>query len=495
MAPLPFALAHEHGPTAPRLVEHVIYSVFDIDEGSTVRAKHPPNEPIGGEEGRYSDDYLAEHMLPEGVHTRERDTTFWVLQPDGVRYLDGYDGSHVSHVSPDALAGADGEGAGADGTARDDGTRGAARIRHCLYCLSVVRTRLDKSLRRGADVRALALCSRWPFVGAMHDALSSSLDRCFEPGADVATLAAEFASRLNALPMATLPKPTSVERALMWRGVSARMCGDACVEHTPLLWTHRVQIGGAATPGEEEDDDGKDAKLLQCGDEAKQAKQAKEAKEAKEALSLTVPLWQGADEVALAGVSPVTLVQLFGAESTMLIYSALIARARILFVGYSHNGLTASDVVRSVLSAASLALPLQGTTLRTFAYSTLTDLSFLKVPGFIAGVSECATMWRRTAFLGEKSACDAPRLASVARVHALRRPFLCSCGAAVVLCCCAGMLCCCAAVLLCCCAAALRCARHVCAAVLLCCCAAVLCCGAAVLRCCCAALRTACLYR
>ena len=77
-------------------------------------------------------------------------------------------------------------------------------------------------------------------------------------------------------------------------------------------------------------------------------------------------------------------IQIFG-ENTMKVYNAILTSKRVLIVGYNHS---ASDVAQLVVTAASTVSPyITGLVLRTFPYANLTDLSFLQVPGYIAGRS------------------------------------------------------------------------------------------------------------
>ncbi len=46
-------------------MDHILLAEFDVDTGSTVRHKYPSQVP------GYTDDFLANFMLPEGAHNRE----------------------------------------------------------------------------------------------------------------------------------------------------------------------------------------------------------------------------------------------------------------------------------------------------------------------------------------------------------------------------------------------------------------------------------------
>lgn len=105
-------------------------------------------------------------------------------------------------------------------------------------------------------------------------------------------------------------------------------------------------------------------------------KSSNEEEEKNEKLSVYIPisLTRCPDEVGDINVS--RLIGLFG-ESTMRIFNAILARQRILFVGYNH---AAKDIAQMVFSAVALCSPaITGVIRRAVPYATLSDLSFLQV--------------------------------------------------------------------------------------------------------------------
>lgn len=102
------------------LVSHIALAEFDIDAGSVVRVQYP--SPIGLKES-----LLAELMLPEGAHLRDSDWTVFRAPSDT---------SQLSQSS----------------TAKSTSNRD-------LWCINLVCTRLDKSVRRGAGrLRSICCC-------------------------------------------------------------------------------------------------------------------------------------------------------------------------------------------------------------------------------------------------------------------------------------------------------------------------------------------------
>jgi len=60
----------------PRNVEYILLAEFDITTGSTVKYQYP--YPIGVDQ-----QMLAEFMLPDGTHKRQRDWTVFFLNRPG----------------------------------------------------------------------------------------------------------------------------------------------------------------------------------------------------------------------------------------------------------------------------------------------------------------------------------------------------------------------------------------------------------------------------
>jgi hypothetical protein len=91
-------------------------------------------------------------------------------------------------------------------------------------------------------------------------------------------------------------------------------------------------------------------------------------------IAVSIPLHTSPDEFYDYKID--FLLSLFGA-STARILNAILARQRVLFVGYNH---AASTLAHIVMSAASLVSPpLPGLIRRLVPYATLSDLSFLEV--------------------------------------------------------------------------------------------------------------------
>ncbi|KAJ1018902.1 hypothetical protein NDA16_004705 [Ustilago loliicola] len=163
---------------------------FDIDRGSTLSHQYPA--PTG-----YDEHMLAELMLPDGVHARTEDWTFFFLKPPGterasLRDATDDDGTSPSHASTDP----------------------SSWLSHDLtYVINLVRTKHDNSVRRGAMVKAMAIGTRYPFIEIFKPALLLALDDYFkEPGPDCL---ARLYESINRLDLSAAPSFSRAEKLIL----------------------------------------------------------------------------------------------------------------------------------------------------------------------------------------------------------------------------------------------------------------------------------------
>ena len=282
-----------------QLVHALILTEFDIFKGSTVRHRYPE-----GSLSEYPNDWFAEHMLPEGVHNRSSDETIMFLERE----------------KPSIL-----------------------------YLLNVVHAKRDSSVQRGAVVKALAVVTRYNHLAAFRVPLIIALGHYFDnPSIDVLR---EVYDTLNTVPISSMPRPSTIERRLMRRGVAAQSLGSSVSAHCPAEWIWETSCSLRS-----------------------------------EKVVLRFPLYNSPDEVVNPLDEPVltTLTETLG-EQTMRVFNAVLVGKRVLFSGYNHS---AQDVCRFVLAAASMiSPPVEGILRRVYPYANLTDLSFLETSGYIAGVT------------------------------------------------------------------------------------------------------------
>ena len=156
-------------------VEYILVASFDIDKGPIMEHQYPV--AITGDEHM-----LAELMLPDQAHVRNQDWTIFFLHKDTSqedeeaelkeerrqrrqRRRDRAAGV-LGPDDPDAENDADEAEMDGESSAEDsdesepEGGEGPPLI----YVLNLVNTKQDKTAKRGAVVKAMAICTRHPFL-------------------------------------------------------------------------------------------------------------------------------------------------------------------------------------------------------------------------------------------------------------------------------------------------------------------------------------------
>ena len=218
-----------------------------------------------------------------------------------------------------------------------------------LWCLNHVSNRRDATVRRGAQVKALCICSRFRWVHVWKPVLMLAVDRMFslstglgEYSVDIEEQCRHLYEALNALSTGMLPAVSELQRQahrlMLAQGSSQREL------------TH---VGHIVWPPETS---GK--------------------------IPLRVPLMLADEELADASVGD--LLRQFK-QGLLCVFHALLNGQRIVFLGHAQP---AEAVCLAVLSCPLLVCPPLGTILeRCFPYTTLNNLDFLTTDGFVAGTT------------------------------------------------------------------------------------------------------------
>jgi len=217
-----------------------------------------------------------------------------------------------------------------------------------LFCLSHVSNRKDATVRRGAQVKALAVCSSYRFLHVWKPLLLLAVDRLFASTTGLGEYSVDpweqcryLYDVFNELPADALPSETDVarevHRLMLIQG--AAMKELAHVGH--LSWLDRP-------------------------------------------IPLRVPQLMQLQEVAAAttDTSVSELLRRFRA-GLMTVFRALVQQKRIFFLGHNQP---AEQVCLAVLSMPLMVCPpLTNVLERCYPYTTLNNLDYLQVDGFIAG--------------------------------------------------------------------------------------------------------------
>lgn len=154
-------------------MEYILVAAFDIDKGPTMEHQYPV--AITGDEHM-----LAELMLPDQAHVRNQDWTIFFLHKDTSQEEEEAEQKEERRrrkqrrkdreaglLDPDDVESGDdaeedlGEDSGEDSEdSEPEGGEGPPLI----YVLNLVNTKRDKSADRGAIVKAMAICTRHPFL-------------------------------------------------------------------------------------------------------------------------------------------------------------------------------------------------------------------------------------------------------------------------------------------------------------------------------------------
>ncbi|KAL8679010.1 MAG: hypothetical protein Q9224_007070, partial [Gallowayella concinna] len=199
-----------------RHVEYILVASFHVDRGPIMEHQYPG--AISGDENM-----LAELMLPDQAHVRKQDWTIFFLHKDTTENDDKEEGAeanmqeHTSDESPNS-----GEAA-----ARKDahGDNGATKILHeqeemeggegppLIYVLNLVNTKQDTTAKRGAVVKAMAICTRHSFLHIYKPLLLLALEEYFRSPFPE-TLAALY-DAVNAMDLSLMPRLTVLERSIL----------------------------------------------------------------------------------------------------------------------------------------------------------------------------------------------------------------------------------------------------------------------------------------
>ncbi|ORY28496.1 putative cell polarity protein [Naematelia encephala] len=396
-------------------VHFCLLAEFDIDAGATLAHQYP--YPTGTDEHR-----LAELMLPDGAHLRPEDWT--------VFYLGQTPSSAVAPVLSHEFKTTSSERRASVLDPASRPKRGVAGG-GLLYVLNCVRMKEDKSVRRGAQVKALAICTPNPYIGIYKPLLLLALEEYFiDPSAEVL---ARLYDSANGISTAGMPHFSRDERILLRASDKKDLLEERFgleneedgIENlstegkppplprkgsTGSVQFNKPQLGGyhSTTSDIEPKRKGvpRDTHFFET-----------EARFKRITVPIRIPMTVFDEDVG--DYSIIELVQTFsiphqfpapyhpylhtnGANThpVILILNAMLAHKRVLFLGH---GLPANQVARMVLAACAMASGcgqvLRGLTETAFPYANLASLDILEeFSGYVAGVcnprfEELPTTW------------------------------------------------------------------------------------------------------
>ncbi|EIN08406.1 mesa protein [Punctularia strigosozonata HHB-11173 SS5] len=180
----------------------VLLAEFDIDRGAQLTYQFP--QPLGTDET-----LLANLMLPDGAEKQSEDWTIFFLNQTPFNTI-----APVLALETPELNGRP------PSTVSWNGENGRPQL---LYVLNLVRTKIDKTVRRGAVVKAMAICTRHPFIQIFKPILLMALDDYYTSPSQECL--ARLFDAVNAMDLSGAPTLTRSEKIVMrtsdWKDIFA----------------------------------------------------------------------------------------------------------------------------------------------------------------------------------------------------------------------------------------------------------------------------------
>ncbi|OJD13292.1 hypothetical protein AJ78_06234 [Emergomyces pasteurianus Ep9510] len=385
-------------------VEYILVASFHVDRGPIMEHQYP--SAISGDENM-----LAELMLPDQTHVRSQDWTIFFLHKDsGSEEENDYVESSVGHHAGNNNISQENGGLNDGGSEvsmvdedededEDDNGEGPP----LMYVLNLVNTKQDTSVKRGAVVKAMAICTRHSFLHIYKPLLLLALEDYFKSPFPE-TLAALYNS-LNAMDLSLLPRLTYLERHIL----QASDAKDMFIEKFEQMIKQRL-----ADERFLRDNEGSPQKHPSSSSKYALPRDTHEfeSKIIYNDIAIPVKVPSAIPPETVGDFSLIKLIQIFsGPHSSspqpfalhphltssgaythpiIVLVNALLTQKRVIFLGHNRPS---GEVAEAVLAACSLASGgiLRGFTRHAFPYTDLTKIDeLLKVPGFVAGVTNPA---------------------------------------------------------------------------------------------------------
>ncbi|KAJ4332533.1 hypothetical protein N0V95_009644 [Ascochyta clinopodiicola] len=390
-----------------RHVEYILVASFDIDRGSVMENQYPA--AISGDETT-----LAELMLPDQVHSRAQDWTIFFLHKDTTteeeekearrerrrkrtRRKQGQDADQADGQDEQADALDD------DTDDADDDTDGSDEEQDAdgpplVYVLNLVNTKQDNTVKRGAIVKAMAICTRHSFLHIYKPLLLLALEEYFRHPV-IETLASLY-NALNAMDLSLMPKLSSLESFVLHAGDAK----DMFIEKFEQMIRQRK-----AADAETVSLSSTDLHPKRIAYTLPRDTHEFESKINYNGIPVPVKIPSALSPESVGDYSLIKLIQTFSTPHStqpqpfalhphlttsgaythpiIVLVNALLTQKRIIFIGHNRPS---SEVAEAVLAACALASGgiLRGFVRHAFPYTDLTKVDdLLKVPGFIAGVT------------------------------------------------------------------------------------------------------------
>ncbi|KAF3937249.1 hypothetical protein ABW19_dt0210386 [Dactylella cylindrospora] len=351
----------------PLHVDYILVAEFSIEKGPTMEHQYPT--PISGDEHM-----LAELMLPDQTHMRKEDWTIFFLHKE------------------------------------EEETEEYTGQQPLIYVLNLVNTKHDKREKRGAKVKAMAICTRHSFLHIYKPILLLALEEYFKkPTLD--TLADLFAS-VNSMDMSGIPQLSIFERQILATSDNKEMFlekYEELMQSSPTNETATVSSDGANRATYFEIGPANGRQRLINGKLGIRDSHEYETSVTYNGVKIPIKVPVAVMPETVGDFSLIQLISTFSAPHAhspqpfplhphlttngpythpiIVLVNALLTQKRIIFLGH---GKPSGEVANHVLAACYLASGgvLKGFTRHAFPYTDLSKIDeLLYVSGFIAGVT------------------------------------------------------------------------------------------------------------
>ncbi|KAK4668822.1 uncharacterized protein QC764_710840 [Podospora pseudoanserina] len=413
-------------------VEYILVASFDIDRGPIMEHQYPV--AITGDEHM-----LAELMLPDQAHVRNQDWTVFFLHKDSSQEEDDAErqakesrrarrrrrrdrAKGILHESDDEDDGGeedldDDDDDWDDDVSTDEEPEGGEGP-PLVYVLNLVNTKQDKTVKRGAVVKAMAICTRHPFLHIYKPLLLLALEEYFKSPVPE-TLSMLF-NAVNEMDLSLMPKLSLLERHLL----QASDNKDLFVEKFERMIQARISEETAEDVADQPFDASRSPPkrpgIFRSGTKSyiethtgayavPRDTHEFESKVMYKGIPIPIKVPVAVMPETVGDFSLIKLIQNFSdshakspqtfalhphlttngptTHPIIVLANALLTQKRVIFLG--HN-MPSGEVAEAVLAACALVSGglLRGFTRHAFPYTDLTKIDdLLNVPGFIAGVT------------------------------------------------------------------------------------------------------------
>ncbi|KAL8783016.1 MAG: hypothetical protein Q9213_004913 [Squamulea squamosa] len=399
--------------TTERHVEYILVASFHVDRGPIMEHQYPG--AISGDENM-----LAELMLPDQAHVRKQDWTIFFLHKDASEDDEKDGGAEQDAHEGNASNGKDNDGEEAPRKTAG-GNRSAAKTLQeqdeieggegppLIYVLNLVNTKQDTTAKRGAVVKAMAICTRHSFLHIYKPLLLLALEEYFRSPFPE-TLAALYHA-VNAMDLSLMPRLTILERSIL----QASDTKDLFIEKFEQMIKQKIAEESRSNelPAPESPEKGGTefsrpfARYIIPRDTHEF-----ESRVIYNQIPIPIKVPTSTSAETVGDFSLIKLIQIFSTPHTsspqpflihphlttsgaythpvIVLVNAILTQKRVIFLGHNRPS---GEVAEAVLAACALASGgvLRGFTRHAFPYTDLTKIDdLLNVPGFIAGVTNPA---------------------------------------------------------------------------------------------------------